>query len=319
MQTEFSLSCLHFRHNATASNLIATVHKNLVLIAGYPKSGSTWLRVVFEVLLHPGCGGLSVNELPHGYYGAWRRVLFDDFAPANAADLPNDDVDDDLSCVFEALSATTAQPVLIKAHDVAHRTRSGDWIFPPGCVRAVVYLVRHPFDVAVSYAHHLDVPVEDAVDMMGRDLVIGESFGKARLPLHERIGSWSGNIESWLDAEPYDVTVARYEDIHADPVFAFARLALAAGFPAGQQEVAAAVEAGSFERLRRQEAEQGFDERPRTSRGFFRSGRPGTWQGSLSEDMRAKLVREHGAVMSRLGYTDDGRALAVPIPGCAAG
>jgi len=287
------------------------MHRNLVLIAGYPKSGSTWLRVVFEVLLDSGRAGLSINELPGGYYGAWRRVLFDAFAPGNSADMPNGDVDDDLPHVFAALSATTPQPVLIKAHDVALRTRSGDWLFPPQCIRAVLYLVRHPFDVAVSYAHHLDVPVEEAVSMMGRDLVIGETFGKARLPHHERIGSWSGNIESWLHADPYEVTIARYEDIHADPVSAFARLAQAAGLPAGWQEITYAVETGSFERLRRQEAEQGFFERPRTSRGFFRSGRPGAWRDSLSDDMQVKLVSEHGAVMSRLGYTDDGRAIAV--------
>ena len=38
----------------------------MVWLASYPKSGNTWLRVVFANLLRAGDGPASINELRHG-------------------------------------------------------------------------------------------------------------------------------------------------------------------------------------------------------------------------------------------------------------
>jgi len=287
------------------------MNRNLVIIASYPKSGSTWLRVVFDALRRGSGRAVSINDLDKGFYGAWRRLLFDDVAAVNSSDLLPEEIDDELPHVFRRLAAESAGRLLIKSHDAAFQTPSGEWLYPPECVRAVICLVRHPFDVAVSYAHHLALPVAEAVASMGRDEVIGRTFGKLRLPLHERAGSWSGNIQSWLDGAPYDVTLARYEDLHADPIAGFRRLAMAAGFAAEDRDVAHAVDAARFDRLRSEEKAAGFEERPRTSAAFFRAGHPLSWQGLLDETLRSRLMQDHGAVMKRLGYSADGHAAAI--------
>lgn len=283
------------------------VQRNLVLIASYPKSGSTWLRFIFETLRQGRA--VSLNEMENGYYGAWRRVLFDDMAPVNAGDLFPAEIDNELPAVFRALSAETGDPILIKAHDAAGRSQAGDWLYPPDRTRAVIYLVRHPFDIAVSYAHHLGMTPDRAVALMGEDHVIGETIGRIRLPLHEHVGSWSGNVESWLGDTPYDVTLARYEDMLSDPLGEFRRMAASAGFPDAEDKVACAIEAGQFDRLSSQEAEGGFLERPRTSPRFFRTGRVRSWKGLIDETARTRLLREQGAVMARLGYGPGGEVL----------
>jgi len=286
------------------------VGKNLILVAGYPKSGSTWVRLVFETLRRGRA--VSINDLDGGHYGARRRMLFDAAAPVNAGDLLAEEIDDLLPGVFRALSEESSGPHVIKVHDCALRTRSGDWLYPPDCVQKVLYLTRHPFDVAVSYAHHLGISPGDAIGHMGTDETVARSAIRLRLPLHERIGSWSGNIGSWLDGSGYDVVPLRYEDLFENPVANFVRLAHAAGFTASEAAVARACEATRFDRLKNEEQSAGFLERPKSSPAFFRAGRPRSWQGALDADLQAKLMEEHGAMMARLGYDAEGNASAAP-------
>jgi hypothetical protein len=179
-------------------------------------------------------------------------------------------------------------------------------------VTAVTYIVRHPFDVAVSVAHHFGFSHEEAVDLMADDTRMRLAISWAPEALPVAYGSWSQNVSSWLDAEPYRVALARYEDIHADPVGQFMRLANAAELPATRPEVSRVVEASGFDQLKKDEAEQGFRERPSVSPLFFRMGRPRSWEGVLGDDLQARLVRDHGAVMERLGYSADGEILSVP-------
>src|SRR5580698_7634696 len=146
--------------------------KNLILVAGYPKTGSTWIRLMFEALTRPLDGRVAINELSDGFYGAWHRLMFDEIAPVNAADLLPDEIDDLQPGVFRQVALELTRPVLVKTHCAAYRTRSGEWLFPPDCIRSVIYLVRHPFDVAVSLAHHLGLTVERTVEIMNLDSVM---------------------------------------------------------------------------------------------------------------------------------------------------
>lgn len=287
------------------------VNGNLILVAGYPKSGSTWVRIVFEALRR-GHREISINALDGGHYGARRRMLFDEHASVNSADLLPEEIDDFLPEVFRALARAPGGPHVVKAHDAAFRTRAGGWLYPPEAVRIVIYLTRHPFDVAVSYAHHLDLSVGEAVAHMGRDETVAASRVRLRMPLHERLDSWSGNINSWLGTAAYKLFPVRYEDLFADPMMAFAQLAKAAGFAANEAAIAQACEATRFDRLQSEERRAGFFERPRTSPAFFRAGRPRSWNGVLDETLRAKLVDDHHAVMAHLGYDAEGNASGQP-------
>jgi len=278
----------------------------LILVAGYPKSGSTWIRFLFEALARPVNDGVAIDTLGNGFYGGWRRQLFDDISPASAADLLDHEVDGLLPEVFRRLARDEGRPVLVKAHDVAFRTRRGEWLYPPDCVRSAIYLVRHPFDVAVSFAHHLGLTSEAIVRIMNLDHVMAPTGPRLVFPFHERIGSWSANIASWLDEAPYPLTLTRYEDLHADPVDIFARVAAAAGLDRDRDTIRRAVDGVSFGRLQAEEKAHGFGERPRNSPNFFRAGRPRSWEGQLDVSLREQIVRDHGAMMERLGYTADG-------------
>jgi hypothetical protein len=277
-----------------------------VLVASYPKSGNTWTRIVLEQLRLGVGRPFSINELEARYVGIARRFAFDSWMPGDAADLSNGEMEELLPDLYRRLIAEIQGTVLIKVHDAARRNRRDEWIYPPDCMNTVLYLTRHPFDVAVSTAHHMSMTLERAVEVMADDGSTREPHRNMPQSLPMVFGSWSSNVESWLGNESYNVTWARYEDVSADPATHFLRFAQAAGLNASRRDVGDAVAAASFDKLQREEERAGFRERPHTSPKFFREGRSGTWKGVLEEPLRERIVRDHGRVMDRLGYGADG-------------
>ncbi len=275
-----------------------------ILLASYPKSGNTWARIVFE-RLRRGVD-FPLNKLDGAFHGVLRRALFDVIAPVNAADLLPDEMDMFLPDVLRVIAAESTEPNLMKVHDTARRTLAGDWLFPPEAIGTVIYLVRHPYDVAVSTAHHFGITIERAVKLTQDGLTMRHLYSWLPEPLPEYFGSWSENVLSWIDNPPYRVVVARYEDILLNPVAEFERLVQAAGLSATHEDVVRVVEASRFEELQQEEQRTGFIERPKTSPQFFREGRSGSWQGVLTPELRERLLQDHAVAMERLGYTADG-------------
>jgi hypothetical protein len=281
---------------------------SLVLIASFPKSGNTWIRIFLERLKygpdHP------INSLDGGLQGMFRRQVFDTLVPVNAADLLSDEIEFFLPDVYRRFAAELEGDAFVKVHDTARRNRQGEWLYPTDSVRLVIYVVRHPFDVAVSMACHFGSTSERAVDFMGLEEP-ERRVSKATDAMPEDFGSWSSNVNSWLNG-PYAVTMVRYEDLLATPMEQFSCIAVAAGVRVTSDELSLAVEATRFERLQSEEMRTGFVERPGGSLRFFRSGRAKCWEGVLDPAIRGRIVAEHGAVMKRLGYTADGDTLPMP-------
>ncbi len=114
----------------------------------------------------------------------------------------------------------------------------------------------------------------------------------------QHLGSWSGNVSSWLDRAPGPKLLLRYEDLLAEPAAALAALARFTGLevsPAVRQTVAAT----SFQSLQAAEALSGFAERMTNQRAFFRQGQAGAWRKTLSAAQAERLWNDHHAVMAR--------------------
>jgi aryl sulfotransferase len=288
------------------------VSGRLILISSYPKSGNTWTRAVLQQLRMGPDWKFSINEMPSGFYGFPRRLLFDALSPVNAGDLFVREIENMFPQVLRQLVREDPQTHIMKVHDDARRTRDGDWVYPGDAIYSVIYLVRHPFDVAVSCAHHLGISLPDSVGLMADGEIVSHFEDSLPLALPQHVGSWTGNIASWLEQTPYAVTLARYEDLHVDPVSEFGRLARAAGMAATLDDVTRAVAGTQFERMRQEEETGGFRERPRTSPAFFRAGKPRTWEEKLDKALIDRIVRDHGPMMARLGYAPDGGILPMP-------
>ncbi len=275
---------------------------SIVWIAAYPKSGSTWLRTMLTNYLRPDDEPASINDLLGGV-GDSSRVMFDDMLGPVSSDMTEDEV---LRCrpLFqELLAAERPHPTFYKTHEAWLRGPGGAPVYSRAAAAGAVYLVRNPLDVAVSYAHHLNQPVDETIGRMD-DPDSYEWGGRSRIThtLPQRMLTWSGQVSSWLDQEEIPLHVVRYEDMLAATVDTLGGIVRFAGLDVDAARLGRAVDHASFERLQAQEADSGYREKPTSARPFFRSGVAGGWRESLGEDQVRRLLAAHGSVMERFDY-----------------
>ncbi|MGE0444344.1 MAG: sulfotransferase domain-containing protein [Vicinamibacterales bacterium] len=271
---------------------------SLLWIASYPKSGNTWVRAFLTAYLRDEPVRLDDMEADTV---ASNRALFDEYAGVEAADLLPSEVSQLRPAIYAQLAAESTGMVLLKAHD-PFRLPGGPPLFPPAVSRAI-YIVRDPRDVAVSLAHHNNWTVERAVDAVCHGYRAAPT-GRALLDqLEQRLPAWSDHVRSWLEAaREVPLHVVRYEDLLADAPAHFAGLLDFYGAERDEARLTRAVDATRFERLRRQEAEHGFQERPPRAVAFFRSGNTGQWAAVLPPALADRIAGSQAELMRELGY-----------------
>ena len=295
--------------------------RGIVWIVAYPKCGTTWLRAVLTNYLQDRDEAASINALV-GDWNASARNEFDHLMGVDSSDLRPDELVRNLPRYREALAEAvcalppvdagrggTGRRYFAKSHEPFEGRTGGPRFSPAGTI-GVIYLVRNPLDVAVSYAHHIQAPIEQTIRRMNdpeaNDLPAVRRIMKL---LPNPLGTWSEHVASWLDQCTVPTCVARYEDLLTDPVAGFGRIVRFTGLEWQPARLARVVEQAAFARLRAQEAKHGYGERRQTAPAFFRAGVAGSWRSALSRDQVQALVAAHRPMMARLGYLQDAEAM----------
>jgi aryl sulfotransferase len=280
----------------------------LTWLVSYPKSGNTWVRVFLACY--------DRGELPDwSELDSWHAASSDSFYESvgvEATDLLPAEIENRRPAVFRDLAAVASRGLTIKVHDGWRRTPSGPYLFPPDAIPMAVYIVRNPFDVAVSWAHHAGISVEAAVAFLGdHGARIGGQLNRAGRHLEQIIGSWSDHVTGWLDQDALPMHLVRYEDLVASPSVTFEAVVRATGREFSPDRLAAAISASRFDALRQREAADGFAERPLGVDRFFRQGTVGSWKRELAAAQVSRIIQDHGPVLRRLGYSTSDGALAI--------
>ena len=302
----------------SASSAAKTTRCNppsIVWIACWPKSGSTWLRTVLTNCLRDDGQPASINDLVGGWLHG--RDEFDDYLGLDSSHMTEEETSRHLArfraAVAEELSAAPTagarsrghEPMFAKTHE-AYRLPSGSPRFPRG--GKVVYLMRNPLDVVVSYAYHLNRSVARTIQLMNHWQAhegLDRNGIYNRLP--EPMTTWSNHALSWIEQAEQTVHVARYEDLLADPCGGFGAIARFAGLDLDDERLDHAIEHSAFHRLRVQESEAGFKEKQPTAPSFFRAGTAGSWRDELAPEQVRAIIDAHGHVMERFGYLREAR------------
>ena len=189
-----------------------------VWCASYPKSGNTWVRALFAGAL--GDGSVRLKSLVGQGAGNDQAIIFREFGLTPSV------LDDRQSYALmneagAALATRSEVPVFRKTHNSFSSTlpRGNSHTLRVPC--AAVYVVRDPRAVAVSLSHHLGCSQTEAVNVMTTGPNMGDEKTDRYMIRGCRVafdwGSWSDNVTSWLDQSEVPVSVARYEDLCADP------------------------------------------------------------------------------------------------------
>ena len=248
--------------------------KDISYIAAFPKSGITYLNFM---LFH---------------------ILFD--RPQDAARIDSDYIFD----MHESLARVpppSAEPRYVKTH----------FSFSPGLplrqrASRAVCLLRDPIDVMMS--------VWDFKHLLGEDGLLTASPAEEAAKfqqfsqhwvtsgglIYPWAGSWKANVGSWLDQKELPVLVVRYEQLKARPVEGLRRILGFLGREASDERIAAAVEAGKPDNMRKLETEEinkrvsGVFYRPGLANGYARGYRfVGRMHGRSSEKIFSPAARQY--------------------------
>ncbi|HUZ91132.1 MAG TPA: sulfotransferase domain-containing protein [Methylocella sp.] len=241
----------------------------------YPRSGTTWISCVAAELLFQ----TSPKSLPE----------IGGFVP-DVHDLP------------EKLAVPAASHYLVKSHFPLNAVHG----YPSyGDYRRVIYLLRDPRDVMLSYHRynrHLSNYLGDLKEF-AMDWVAGRIW-----PC-----SWNEHVNSWLaprlQPAPFELTVLRYEDFIADPIGQIGTLAKVLGVDVGRARIEEIIADTSPDSMREREARGKNGNTPEFN--FIGPAKAGGWTELQSrDDLDAIYILEEFArdAMQRSGYQGSAKA-----------
>src|SRR5258708_2205691 len=194
------------------------IYSDDTFIVSYPRSGNTWTRFLIANLLYPQ------EEVT---FTTIERQVPDSEAQSRAR------------------LRHIPRPRFIKSHQYFHPR-----------YRKVVYIVRDPRDVALSYYdfHRKNRQIEDAYPLASfiSDFVAGRLISSSW-------GTWSENVGSWIYTRGGSPSflLLRYEDMLADTLNQTSRLAGFLGVTPSSSLLERAIESSAADHMRELEKTQG--------------------------------------------------------------
>ena len=253
------------------------VYPDDTFVVSYPRSGNTWTRFLVANLAYPG-----------------ENVTFDNIERL----IP------DTSSQSNRALKRTPRPRIIKTHQYFdHRYRK------------MIYIVRDPRDVALSY-YDFHRKYRQIADRYPLETWV-EDFVRGKL-ISAPWGSWGENVASWLytRGQSEDFLLLRYEDMMEDTPRELARIAHHLGIEATSHRLSTVIERSSDDRMRelekRSEDTWVATKKHRKDIPFVRVAKAGGWRSKLSAPCVAKIEAAWGNLMTTLGYelVSEGNAIA---------
>ena len=248
--------------------------KSLMWLASYPKSGNTWMRAFLANYIFNLDRPVPVNQLSKLGIGdantlAHRRVAGGRFDATN----PRETVRIRRK-MLDTIDGNGADLNLIKTHNQNTKAFGTDLV-PRHQTKGAIYIVRDPRDMAISYASHHGMTLDETVHRLGHpeNATAGNDYN-----VHQFLGTWSDHVRSWSRARGFPVRTVRYEDMLTDAERVFGEIVDFLKLGRDPARLKKAVDFSSFDTLKAQEKKTGFVENSDKQAAFFRSGTAGQWR-----------------------------------------
>jgi Sulfotransferase domain. len=279
---------------------------HILWLASFPKSGNTWLRAFLANYLTDAPQPVPVNALTEFALGDMRAEPYTQLAGRPAAELPWREINTLRPQVHRHLAGRHDGIVFVKTHAVLGSIEGVPTITPDVTFGAV-YVVRNPLDVAVSFADHYGLSVENGARAVCFD---GLRIEPKEGHVPQLVTDWTTHVQSWRKAPGLYLHLLRFEDMLASPQSTFGKLLDFLKVKKDRDRLMRAIRHSSFRVLAEQERTGGFVERSRNAERFFRSGKAGGWREALTPAQADMIIAAHRPLMQELDYLDaEGKVL----------
>jgi len=276
--------------------------KNIVWLASYPKSGNTWFRIFLSNLFSDSPHPVNINDLSETTISSNRNII-DSYLGIHSSELIAEEIDKLRPQVFKRFSDEKEGTAYVKTHEAWTLNSRGNPIFPEEITKGVLYIIRNPLDLAISYSYHNGESIDKTISILNNDFSrLCDKKDKINTQTQQILTSWSNHVSSWTEDSKLPVHIIRYEDMVDHPLNSFKRAVDFMDLKYEETEIINAINYSLFDTLKEMETSDGFKERGIHSEAFFRKGKSNEWESELSKTQINEIVKHHKKIMSKFGY-----------------
>ena len=287
-------------------------------LASYPKSGNTWVRIFISELINIE-KGIDANKCNKNNFGKTidlnknlqtglilsSRKWFEDQTLLDTGDLSQFEIDN-IRCKIG-----NSTPVFYKSKNRFHKVHDaftspntiGKPIVPTKRCKGVVYIIRNPFDVAVSLSHYFSMDLERSVKfLLNKNASIGYLSKFRENQLKQYLGTWSNHVNSWTNQNKIPLLAIKYEDLINKGETYFRKIASFLKISDNHESINLAIKNSSFSVVKKKERLYGFQENENKNTFFFRKGQVGEGKKMIKPEYQSLITNEFKDVLRKFDY-----------------
>ena len=270
----------------------------IIWLASYPKSGNTLLRSMLTAYLFEKDGNFNFDLLKN-------IKQFPNTSLLEKLDVNIKDHNDIIRNSIKAQESFNKKESVgfVKTHNMLYNFNKRYPFTDLNNSLGVIYLVRDPRNMVLSYARHLDTSINETVKFV--------TYGKANDKFY--MGNWSENYLSWKALKKYNrYLLIKYEDLISKREETFIKILKFIfklrniNFSMDQNKLKNVLETTSFDNLKNLEKTNSFIEAVKNRDGkkipFFDKGATRDWSKSLDGELKLEIENSFRKEMLELGY-----------------
>ncbi len=274
----------------------------IIWCASYPKSGNTWIRAIIASLVYSKDGLFNfgmlkkINLFP-------KRLYFKEFTNSYS----------DLKSISQhwinAQQNINAEEKLkiFKTHNGNYNFFGNDFTNKKNTA-GVIYVVRDPRNVITSVANHYQLNLEKSLDFLLDEKRFLFNTNNPNDSSEENIitllGSWKSHYNSWKISS--NSIIIKYEDLLINTKSEINKLSTFlkkfTKFNVSDQKIQNILKTTSFEKLKKMEEKEGFEEASNSTIKFFNLGPSNDWKNVLGKNLIDTIEKNFNKEMKELGY-----------------
>ena len=279
----------------------------IIWLSSYPKSGNTWLRSLLASYYFSKEGDFKFNLLKYidqfpsyDYFKNYDKTFIN---PTDTAEF----------WIEEQKKINSNNKVkFFKTHNALCKINNYSFTDSNNTL-AAIYIIRDPRNVITSLANHYEIDADQAFEFMTTEQKAITQKKENSYVGFVALFSWIFHQESWTNNKLFPTLVIRYEDLQNETfltlkkVIDFIEKQINSKNSFNRDKAKKSVQSCDFERLKKLEINEGFNESPISKKdnsriNFFKLGKDNDYKKLLTDELISKMNLKFKNEIKKFNY-----------------